>query len=241
MPIHPIRRPGPPLVLWTLGTLLLLLAWDALALDLPMAHWFGDGAGFPLRGNWLLSTVLHDGARRLAWVLAGALALTIWMPVGALRALTRGERTGLLLGTLTALLAISAVKSGSQTSCPWDLADFGGVAQHVSHWQWHVPDGGGGRCFPGGHASTGFSFVAGYFWLRTKAPRVALGWLALAMGAGLALGLIQQARGAHFMSHTLWTAWLCWTTAGLAHALHQHGRAWRAARPARLAVPPAGA
>jgi hypothetical protein len=20
-------------------------------------------------------------------------------------------------------------------------------------------------------------------------------------------------RGAHFMSHTLWTAWLCWTTA----------------------------
>ena len=25
------------------------------------------------------------------------------------------------------------------------------------------------------------------------------------------LGLAQQMRGAHFMSHTLWTAWLCWT------------------------------
>ena len=31
------------------------------------------------------------------------------------------------------------------------------------------------------------------------------------MAAGFALGLAQQMRGAHFMSHTLWTAWLCWT------------------------------
>ena len=31
--------------------------------------------------------------------------------------------------------------------------------------------------------------------------------------AGLALGLSQQMRGAHFMSHTLWTAWFCWVTA----------------------------
>ena len=32
-----------------------------------------------------------------------------------------------------------------------------------------------------------------------------------ALLAGLALGLAQQMRGAHFMSHTLWSAWLCWT------------------------------
>ena len=29
------------------------------------------------------------------------------------------------------------------------------------------------------------------------------------------MGLAQQMRGAHFMSHTLWTGWLCWTTGWL--------------------------
>jgi hypothetical protein len=24
------------------------------------------------------------------------------------------------------------------------------------------------------------------------------------------LGVSQQLRGAHYMSHTLWTAWICW-------------------------------
>ena len=35
-------------------------------------------------------------------------------------------------------------------------------------------------------------------------------WLGVAVVAGLALGLSQQLRGAHYMSHTLWTAWVCW-------------------------------
>ena len=38
------------------------------------------------------------------------------------------------------------------------------------------------------------------------------------MLAGLVFGLAQQIRGAHYMSHTLWTAWLCWTVAAVADA-----------------------
>ena len=64
-------------------------------------------------------------------------------------------------------------------------------------------------------------------WLQDKAPRVARAWLLGVMAAGLMLGLTQQLRGAHFMSHTLWTAWVCWTTAalawGLQQAVMQHG------------------
>ena len=29
------------------------------------------------------------------------------------------------------------------------------------------------------------------------------------------MGLAQQMRGAHFMSHTQWTGWLCWTAGWL--------------------------
>jgi len=45
------------------------------------------------------------------------------------------------------------------------------------------------------------------------APAVARRWLAAALAAGLVLGVAQQLRGAHFMSHTLWSAWLCWVVA----------------------------
>jgi len=227
-------------VLWTLGILLLLLGWDALALDLSMARWFGDAGGFALRDDWLLTSVLHDGARRLGWVLWGGLLLTVWRPVGGLRALARGERAGLVAGVGLALLTVSVLKGGSHTSCPWDLTEFGGLTRYVSHWQWQVYDGGGGHCFPAGHASTGFAFVAGYFWLRETAPRAARRWLVAALTAGLVLGLAQQVRGAHFMSHTLWTAWLCWSAAGLGHALQRRAQARRGAvRGHRGMVPPA--
>ena len=33
---------------------------------------------------------------------------------------------------------------------------------------------------------------------------------ATALLAGITVGLAQQIRGAHYLSHTLWTAWLCW-------------------------------
>ena len=77
-------------------------------------------------------------------------------------------------------------------------------------------DGGAGHCFPAGHASAAFAYLAGWFVLRRSVARaVAMRWLAAALAAGLLLGLAQQVRGAHYMSHTLWTAWICWTV-GLA-------------------------
>lgn len=193
---------------------LLLLAWDFSGLDLPMAHWFGGAGGFPLRDNFFLMTVLHEGAKRLAWLLVLALCLAVWWPLGWLRRLSMHRRLQLAVTTLLAVLVVSALKSFSTASCPWSLADFGDVAHYVPHWQ-HVfaPDGGGGRCFPAGHASSGFAFVGGYFAFRDAAPVIARRWLAAALLLGGVLGLAQQIRGAHFTSHTLWTAFICWCVA----------------------------
>ena len=84
----------------------------------------------------------------------------------------------------------------------------------MPHWfMLTQSDGGSGRCFPAGHASAGFAFVSGYFAFRDTRASLARGWLAASFAAGLLLGLAQQARGAHFMSHTLWSAWVCWCTA----------------------------
>lgn len=201
---------------WTVGSLVCLILWDASSLDLALAHVFGNHQGFPLRGNAFLVNVMHEGARRMGWAVALVLVFAIWWPIGVLRGVGRSERLQLAITTLLALAVVTGVKYASATSCPWDLAEFGGVARYVSHWAWGAVDGGSGKCFPGGHASAGFAFVSGYFALRRSRPRAARTWLVCALGAGLVLGFTQQMRGAHFQSHTLWTGWLCWTCAWVA-------------------------
>jgi membrane-associated PAP2 superfamily phosphatase len=200
---------------WTLLALLLLLLWDATGLDLALAQLAGTPTGFPWRGNGFLVHVMHEGARALSWLLLIALVAAIRWPVGVLRRLRTRERAQLAFTVLAGVLVVSLVKQASATSCPWDLKAFGGVADYVSHWAWGLRDGGPGGCFPAGHASAGFAYVGGWFVLRRASPPAARAWLAGALAGGLLLGLAQQLRGAHYMSHTLWTGWLCWTT-GLA-------------------------
>ncbi len=191
---------------------LLLALWDTTPLDLLLAQRFSTGGGFPLRESWWLSKLLHDDVRRLAWAAATALVVGVWLPWGPLRHIDLPRRAALAVGLLLSLALVSAGKALSHTSCPWDLAQFGGAARYVSHWHWGLRDGGSGHCFPGGHASAGFAFLSLYFAWRDDAPRLARISLVAALLGGLALGAVQQLRGAHFLSHNLWTAWLCWTT-----------------------------
>lgn len=214
-----------------LASLLLLLGWDASGLDMALARWFGGPGGFPLRGHWLLTRVLHDAAKALAWGFVLLLCLGVVWPRGPLRALPFARRLQLPATALAASLVIFLLKSASATSCPWDITEFGGAAQHLSHWTgWFVADGGGGHCFPAGHATTGFAFVGGYFALRRQMPRIAWAWLVVALITGFALGAGQQLRGAHFISHTLWTAWVCWMVAWLTEPIFG-GMANRQATP----------
>ena len=233
MTAHPRTRTT-GLATATLLALAGLLAWDGLGLDLALGHGFGGANGFALREHWLFSRVVHQGARFVSWALVLWLCLAIWWPAGWLRRIRPDERLQLAFTALFAASVVALLKSYSATSCPWELAEFGGKAHYVSHWRWGEADGGSGRCFPAGHASTGFAFVGGYFALRRSAPRAARYWLAMALGAGLLLGAVQQVRGAHFMSHTLWTGWLCWLTAWGLDTL------WANARRRRQVLVPLG-
>lgn len=196
----------------TLVALALVLAWDWSGLDLAAAERFGGPDGFPLRDHWLLTTVLHEGGRIVGWALALVLCVGVWWPFGVLRRIDTARRLQWAATTLAAVLLVSMLKGVSPTSCPAELAAFGRGARYLSHWAWQS-DGGGGHCFPAGHASAGFAFMSGYFAFLREDPARARRWLIGGATAGLVLGLAQQVRGAHFMSHTLWTAWLCWAVA----------------------------
>ena len=206
---RPIRRALPVPLLLAAG-LLCNVAWDLAAFDLPLARAFGGAAGFALRDAWTLSLVLHEGGRYASWALALALCIGVWWPWGALARLELSRRFQLALTPLVLVTALALLKAFSTTSCPWDLHEFGGAARLVSHWVFlKGGDGGSGHCFPAGHATAGFAFIGGYFAFRDEAPALARRWLGGAMLAGFTFGIGQQLRGAHFMSHTLWTAWLC--------------------------------
>lgn len=220
---HPIAFSR--LLFVTLAALLAVLAWDAAGLDLPMARLAGNAQGFAWRDDAALVLWLHEVPRLLSWLCVGALLVAIRWPLGWLGTLTRRERVQLALTVLTSVLAVSLLKTGSRTSCPWDLNEFGGTARYVSHWAWGLRDGGPGRCFPAGHASAALAYMGGWFVLRRSMPRAAAIWLGVSMLLGLTLGLAQQWRGAHYMSHTLWTAWVCWAVGWAIDAVvHRHSR-----------------
>lgn len=204
---------------WLGAGWLLLVGWDVAGADLAVARWFGTTQGFALREVWWTSDLLHTGGRRLAWAVLLVLVLGIWRPLPWFAGLAQHERVAWVLVTLVAVLLVPMVKRVSLTSCPWELAEFGGVAQYVSHWRWGVGDGGSGHCFPSGHAAGAFAFLSGCFVLRRAHPGLARGWLAGVLVVGTLFGWAQLVRGAHYPSHTLWSAWLCWAVCLVVHPL----------------------
>jgi membrane-associated PAP2 superfamily phosphatase len=199
----------------TVFALLLVLLWDYGGGDLPLIRAWGGREGFPWRDHWLTHDLLHDGGRILAGTVLAALAVNVWRPLFG-NALPRGERWRWLLVTLGSLALVPLLKSASSTSCPYELVEFGGHAHYLSHWHLGVPDGGPGHCFPSGHATSAVAFFYGWFALRDRHPAAARAWLITVCVLGAAIGWAQMARGAHYASHTLWSAWLCWTVAVLA-------------------------
>lgn len=193
----------------TLALLALLLWWDVSGWDMALAQWFGDGAVFALRDRWWTRGLLHDGGRVLSGIALAACAVFAWRAPRA-SAGAPGNRLAWFGLVLACLLLVPALKQLSRTSCPWDLEDFGGAVPYVPHWMLTVFDDGPGRCFPSGHAVAAFAFLPLYFQWRRPNPALARSILVLVLGIGALFGWAQLARGAHFPSHTLWSAWLCW-------------------------------
>jgi len=194
----PHRRP-----LLALATaLLLVIAWDASGLDLTLSRCFGSAAGFAARESFWARGLLHDGLR-LVWIGAWLLlAVDAWRRAPVTQGPSRRQRRLALAAGLLLLLVVPALKALSHSSCPWSLADFGGTAPWVSHWDWTLRDGGPGHCFPSGHTAGAAAFST-FAWIWGRR-----GWTLVGLSVVLA-SVGQIARGAHFLSHTLWAAWIC--------------------------------
>jgi len=65
-----------------------------------------------------------------------------------------------------------------------------------------------GHCLPGGHASSALWLIAlaAFWWPHRPRAAMAVGAAMLLLGGWV--GWMQQLRGAHFLTHTLWSAWI---------------------------------
>jgi membrane-associated PAP2 superfamily phosphatase len=205
------------LFIWWLSITLLTLLWDASGLDLNISAWFGNDRGFALREHAIWGRGMYLLQRTLGWFsLAGLLWLTL-RPRGLWALLAKRERWAMLITVLIIVSTIPLLKKMNATSCPWDLAQFGGAAkaQWVSHWSWGVLDTGSRHCFPAGHSSTALGFLAVPVFVLSVSRQWAVGLLAAVALAGMWMGFTQVYRGAHYVSHSLWTATIAFSIAAI--------------------------
>ena len=192
----------------------LLLALESSGIDSAISNWFYDPVAgtFPLRYNPYLEVYGHQWARQLVTVAAGCVIATFLLSF--LLPQLRPRRRLLLFLSLAltlAPLAVVLLKALSVRHCPWSLQEYGGFAQHLALFYAAPPGFTPGHCFPSGHASTGFCLFAFYFAGHALGNRrLARAGLWSSLAVGLALGMVRVAQGAHFMSHNLWTALVCW-------------------------------
>jgi membrane-associated PAP2 superfamily phosphatase len=196
--------------------LLVLGTFESTNLDVRIENLFYDPIErrFPYHVHYFFETVIHDFGR-LSIILIGAalVAGAVW---SYRRTALRRYRRGLLYAALCLAVApatVAQIKHNSVIHCPRDLAQYNGDQPYVRLFD-PVPDGvEPGHCWPGGHSSGGFALMALYFVFRRTHRRLALAWLAGGFVYGFALGFGRVVQGAHFVSHNLWAALVCWAVA----------------------------
>jgi len=179
-----------------------------------------EGHAWTLKSHLLTATVLHDAGKQATTVLWLATAAA-WLTATIRPRLAPWRRplAYLTLTTLAATLLVSWIKSWTDVDCPWDLLRYGGERPWLGLFAARPAGLPRGVCFPAGHASAGYAWVATYFFARATRPRWRHRALAAGLGLGLAFGIAQQLRGAHFLSHDLWTLAICWLVALAGYAL----------------------
>lgn len=216
---------GIPLLLMAL-----LLVFEPSQIDLALEDLlYVPGTGFIGNNNWFLENFLHDWAKR------GVIAVGVIALAGSLAGYLFGVSLDskrwlyVFLAMAIASSTVMPLKRLTEVHCPWSLDRYGGV-EHYSPLTGPraAPVEKAGKCWPGGHASSGFCLFALFFALKDIRPRAARVALLLALGLGITFSVGRMLQGAHFLSHNVWTALIDWTVSALLYRL----MLWPAAAPA---------
>lgn len=168
------------------------------------------GNHWQLKNAWVTAVLIHKWGKYFSIAIV-LIVLSIWGSSFVWPTFThwKSRLQYLLIASLSGSLLVSTAKSITNISCPWDFSRYGGTQEYLSLIE-QLWVRNGSHCFPAGHASAGFAWVAIYFvGLHTRSLWRWWG-LACALLCGCIFGFSQQLRGAHFLSHDLWSFGFCW-------------------------------
>lgn len=196
------------------SALLLLWIGQYTDIDLTLADAMYDRTSgtFPWQHAWLAEDFNHRILKIVLQVLGVAAIVTAgWDFLRPQPGWRTSWRLGIRVLALSAIAipaVISVLKRFSVSHCPWDLQRYGGREPFVRLLEAMPAIIEAGHCMPAGHASSALwllGLVA--FWLPYR-PRMAAAVAVLVLVFAFGVGWMQQLRGAHFLTHTLWSVWI---------------------------------
>ncbi len=194
----------------------------AWAFDPLSQHFIGSGAG-----EWWAKNLIHGTGGRIIRILGGAVLL-VWALSFRIDALRRFRRPAgfVVLSVALSVGMVGVLKQVTNVDCPWSLAEFGGLRPYVQLLEDRPDYLPRAQCFPGGHSSSGFALFALYFLTLGRSQSLARWSLGAALMVGGVFAFGQEARGAHFLSHDLWSAAAAWFSCLTVYGLLYRGNVW---------------
>ena len=171
--------------------------------------WFVDADASIPRHTSLL---FYTGPKILIWIIGlTAIAAAIFYPRLPFLKISRRDILVVILTLSTAPALVALGKASTNTFTPSKIRRYGGDVPYVKVIE-RYPDNDRpakrGRAFPAGHASGGFALLALAGLASTRRGRAIC--IAIGITAGSVMGLYQMLKGAHYLSHTVFTGMFCW-------------------------------
>lgn len=195
-----------------LSSIALSTDWDLQLADLAFDF---SSKTFPMRRAWSAEVFNHVILKRLFTVMAlGFLVVVAWDLTSPRQWswLRRFQLRVIAVSAIAIPAVISFAKLQSDSHCPWDLARYGGAEPYVRLFE-SMPAGvTAGHCMPAGHASSALWTISLAILFVPYRVVYAAGALVFFLLVGFGVGWMQQLRGAHFLTHTLWSMWIALAT-----------------------------
>lgn len=181
----------------------------------------------------LLQGIFYHGAKRFV-VVIGIIALTL---LGLSYRETRWKihRKSLWMLVLSLIFVPSLIagsKNITNIHCPWSIERYGSDTPYIKLFEPYPktfnPERPG-KCFPAGHPTGGFALMSLYFVFSIRKKRV----MGLGFGfiMGWIMGIYQMLKGAHYMSHTLFSMIASWIVILLVYHFVFHQRSKNMSEP----------
>lgn len=192
-------------------TVFALAIVEFFQLDFIFANWiYLPTNSWLYQDHWFTNLVVHRwGKYTLILLYLFLLIKFIFRDKNQENQFSRYGKIVFLVSLLLGTACVSFLKHFMNADCPWDLLQYGGNKPFMPFYRYDTSSFSSSHCFPSGHASSAFTWISLYFYTSIYCPKLRFKVLAAILIVGFGFGLSQQFRGAHFISHDLYSLLVC--------------------------------